>query len=96
MVNDRFLSLLSALFMANADGLGFFPTSSMIAFAAALLNIGDAMALCSELLGPLPPPALLFFSGDAGGLILVSLDADAPNRRSCALRLLFGVSTPFS
>jgi hypothetical protein len=58
--------------------------------------MGDAIALCSELLGPLPPPTTPFFIGDTGGLMLVSLEAEAPNKRSCALNALFGLSTPLS
>lgn len=82
IVKDRFLSFLSALLFAYMDDLGVFPTSSIMALAAALLKIGEAIALCSELLGPLPPAKFPFLLGDIGGLILVSLDAGEPNKRS--------------
>ena len=70
-MNDRFLTF--------RFGLGFLPTSSMMAFAAALLKTGEAMALCSELLGPLPPAAVPlaktpFFRGENCGLMLDSLE----------------------
>jgi hypothetical protein len=53
----------------------------MMALAVALLKIGDVMGLA--LLTRLEEK---LFSGELGGLMLVS--RDDPNNRSCALKLL--------
>ena len=70
MVNDLFL------FFVLFCGPAFLPTSSMMALAVALLKIGDVMGLVLEL----TRLELKLFSGELGGLMLVS--RDDPNNLS--------------
>ena len=70
MVNDLFL------FFVLFWGPAFLPTSSMMALAVALLKIGDVMGLVLEL----TRLELKLFSGELGGLMLVS--RDDPNNLS--------------